>query len=123
RLLSKSAFGLLRTFSWWRRRLLGAEFLEGTWIGCIRRNPREYTVERFRQETGVLEIEGDSYLDDGTHRARWESTATRIDVGSRRLIYSYKCDIEGVAHSHEGVASFGLKWEKPSTKEPNTLEG
>lgn len=123
RLLSEFLLGIFRAFAWLRRKLLGREYLEGTWIGCLRRDPREYTVERFRQEHGVLEIEGDSYLPDGTPRAHWKSTSARIDGGARRLIYSYICDIEGASHSHEGVAAFHVKWDKTSETPPNQLEG
>lgn len=124
RTLSSLLSGVLRSWAWLRRRVLGPESLEGTWVGCIRREPREYTVELFKQKDGLLEVTGDSYLEDGTPRAHWESKSARVDIAGRRLVYAYSCSIEGVAHDHEGVASFRLEWDGVSDSgPPNRLEG
>ena len=123
RIIGKGIYSLLGKFLRLRKMLLGEEFLEGTWVGRIRREPTEYTIERYRQNMGILEIEGDSFLEDGKPRSHWQSTAVRIDLSNRKLVYSYNCNIEGKTQSHEGVASFQLKWENEKLTACDHLEG
>jgi len=121
--IAKGIYYILGTWLWLRKKLLGEEFLEGTWVGSIRREPLEYTIERYRQNKGILEIEGDSFLENGSPRSHWRPTAVRVDLTNRKLVYAYTRDIEGNRQSHEGVASFQLKWGKGELSACDRLEG
>ncbi len=123
RLIGTVLFELFNRWLWLRKLLLGEEFIEGTWVGRIRRTPIEYTVEEYRYRKGRIEIEGRSFLEDKTPRSHWESTAASVDIGNRKIFYAYACRIECKTRPPEGVASFNMQWEDSSKRSCDRLEG
>jgi len=123
RLIATGMFGLFNRWLWLRKIFLGEEFIEGTWVGRIRREPVEYTVEEYRYRKGRIEIEGRSFLEDRTPRSHWDSTAASVDVGHRKVFYAYACRVEGADRPPEGVASFNMQWEDSTKRSCDRLEG
>ena len=56
RLIAMGAYFVLSKSLWLRKKLLGEEFIEGTWVGQIRRIPIKYTVEEFRFRNGEFRL-------------------------------------------------------------------
>lgn len=123
RLFAAGMYLILEKSQWIRQKALGEEFLEGTWVGRIRREPVEYTVEEYRYRNGIVEIEGRSYLEDKTERSHWFSTALSLDVAHRRLFYAYECRTEGVDKPPEGIGAFRLHWSNSDLSACDRLEG
>ena len=123
RLVASGAYFVLSKSLWLRKQVLREEFIEGTWVGKIRRDPIEYTVEEYRFRNGVIEIEGRSFLEDKSPRSHWNSTAVGLDIGNRKLVYAYECRTEGKERSPEGVALFRLQWENKDLSSCDRLEG
>lgn len=123
RLIASGIYFVLGRSLWLRKKALGEEFIEGTWVGRIRRDPIEYTVEEYRYKNGVIEIEGRSFLENKTPRSHWNSTAVGLDTGNRKIFYAYECRTEGKDRPPEGVALFRLQWENKKLPSCDRLEG
>ena len=123
RLIASGSYFVLGKSLWLRKKALGEEFIEGTWVGKIRREPIEYTIEEYRYRNGVIEIEGRSFLEDKTPTSHWNSTAVGLDIGNRKLFYAYECRTESKERPPEGVALFRLQWENKELLSCDRLEG
>jgi len=101
-----SAFrGSLRFRKW----LLGAGFLEGTWVGYFPHGDSyHFTVEYFDQETGETRITGREFDESGKTYATWLSHAASVSVPDRRLVYTYSCDVFSRERQQQGIGVFSL---------------
>jgi len=118
------AFRKVRTL---RKLMLGAQFLEGTWVGRPGSAEEErFTIEFFdqsaidRQSSSDLRINGCMCRADGTILATWQSEAAAI-IDSRRLVYAYTTDMRA-QHKHQGLAEFTLLPSAPG-RAAHEMEG
>jgi hypothetical protein len=123
KLIATTIYGLLSKWLWLKKILLGAEFLEGTWVGRVRRDPVEYTVEFFRFNNGEITIEGKSFLGDKTPTSHWKSSAFGLDLENKNIFYAYECISENKDSKPEGVAKFNMQWSNTNQKDCDRLEG
>lgn len=104
--------GLLLTtvkrWKWVKRFLLGASYVNGTWIGKFQTASGEtiHTVEHFEQTMSSLKIRGQAFKSSGSSYAHWNSVSETIDEVSGLLSYTYNCDKNSEKASFQGVGVF-----------------
>jgi hypothetical protein len=92
-----------------RRWILGAESLEGTWVGrYVRNGEARYTIECIDQSTGETRIEGREFDGSCNTRATWFSEAVFVDVRRSQLVYAYTCDVFEKQHQQHGIGFFRI---------------
>jgi hypothetical protein len=123
-LIARGLIILLRHIRLLKRILLGASYLEGTWIGYTRGSSGEYrwVVEHFEQELTSLVITGRSFAQDGSDHAQWKSEASQIDAHRGQLIYYYICDLFNSNVPLQGICVFNFK-RKSVTTPPDIISG
>lgn len=90
-----------------RKTLLGARFVEGTWIGHYDRNGETLlTIEVIDQRDEQIEIAGRAI--DRAHRlhTRWNSNSAAVTPSGKLLFYSYNCRVLAKNAGHEGMGTF-----------------
>jgi hypothetical protein len=123
RAISAALLGVFRRSLWFRRRILGPVFLEGTWVGFLAHGgSHHFTVEWIDQESGETKIAGREFDASGHAYATWKSAASSVDVGNSRLTYAYSCDIFVQNSGHNGLAVFELV-PRGKRKPPHVLDG
>lgn len=95
RLLSLALRWLMERSTYVSRKVLGAHYMHGTWIGWFEGHSREkrYMVEHFVQDLDGLVITGRSFNAAKREHGYWESEATTLDAKRGRLIFTYKFDV------------------------------
>jgi hypothetical protein len=109
---------------WVKKILLGAYFVEGTWVGYFigRNKDKRYVVETFEQDLEGLTIRGRSFSEDGELHAQWLSEASALDIERGRLMYTYSCDILSRKITLHGVGVF--QFERTSKRNaPTAIHG
>lgn len=91
-----------------KRHLLGANYVNGTWVGKFKSSTGAlvYTVEHFEQTLSSLKIRGQAYGDSGEPYAQWTSVSETIDEVAGILTYTYNCDKPSEKGSFQGVCVF-----------------
>ena len=94
-----------------RKLLLGDSFLEGTWVGHIKRGNVDYlTLEFFDQsQADRTQIQGRSLFASGDAIAHWRSDAVAINREGKQLTYAYTCAALDKTSTHEGLGVFQLR--------------
>jgi hypothetical protein len=107
-----------------RKLLLGAEYVEGTWIGCFTTptGEKKYTIEHFEQTLDGVVIRGEALTPNGVQYAQWVSIAVSIDAINGILTYTYQCDVHSRNAPFQGIAVFQLE-RANSRKPPHALSG
>lgn len=105
--------GLARKINFVKRHLLGASYLNGTWIGKFESPDASvvYTVEHFEQTLSSLKIRGQAFRESGAPYAQWTSEAETIDEISGILTYTYNCDRASDKGSFQGICVFQFERE------------
>jgi len=105
RLLALGVRWLMERSPWVSRKVLGAHYIHGTWIGWFigRNGDKRFTVEHYVQSLDDLTITGRSFTDRLLDHAFWESEAATIDGRRGRLIFTYKMDIVSRSASLNGI--------------------
>jgi hypothetical protein len=104
--------------------VLGAECLEGTWVGYFVGHSGEhrFIVETFEQGLDSIVIRGCSFAADGTAHAIWNADGVTLDVAKGTLTYAYWCDIHGRKSRQQGLGVFHLE-RSTSSSAPTGLRG
>ena len=118
--LSSILMTLSRNVEWFKKHLLGAGYLNGTWIGkfTIDNDETIFTVETFEQTISSLKIRGHAFHENGKTFAQWESVAESIKESDGVLTYTYSCSRNQDVFSFEGIGVF--KFERTSSHVPPT---
>jgi len=122
--LATVLLGFARKTKLVKRHLLGASYLNGTWIGKFKTadSSTVYTVEHFEQTISSLKVRGQAFRDSGESYAQWNSASETIDEVSGLLTYTYNCDKNGEKGSFQGVCVFQLE-RKDETCGPKRMRG
>lgn len=93
---------------WVKRFLLGASYMNGTWVGKFlsSSNGAIHTVEHFEQTLSSLKIRGQGFDVRGSSYAYWHSVSEAINESSGLISYVYYCDTNSDTGSFQGVAVF-----------------
>jgi len=124
KLLATMLLGTARKVAFVKRHLLGASYLNGTWIGKFSTADASliYTVEHFEQTLSSLKIRGKAYTQEDKLYAQWNSLAETIDVSSGVLTYTYNCDKSNTKVTLQGVCVFHFERINESGP-PSTIRG
>ncbi len=106
--LSSILLQVSRNVNWFKKHLLGARYLNGTWIGkfTIENDEPILVVEIFEQTISSLKIRGIAYHENGRIFAQWESKAESIKEKDGVLTYMYSCTRNRDVYSIEGIGVF-----------------
>ena len=124
RFLTLFLLNIFRKSKWFKKYILGAYYLEGTWVGFFigNENRIRYFVETFEQDLNSLVIRGKSFKDEGAYHGSWIAETSNIDIKLGKLSYNYTTDAIGNTFINPGIAIFNF--ERPSAqKPPNKLIG
>jgi hypothetical protein len=119
--LTSGLLGLFDKFIFLRKRILGSQYIEGTWIGCYI-NPagqKRFTIEYFEQTLDRVIIRGQAFTESGEPYGQWLSRAVTVDAEQGALIYAYDCDIHSSNTSFQGIAIF--HFERENIRKPPTI--
>jgi hypothetical protein len=122
--LASLLLGTVRRWKWVKRLLLGASYMNGTWIGKFQTSAGEtiYTVEHFEQTLSSLKIHGQAFHTDGSSYGYWDSVSETVDEVLGLLSYTYNCDKNSDKDSFQGIAVF--HFERSDEKSaPSKLRG
>lgn len=113
-----------KNWKWVKRLLLGASYMNGTWIGKFQTSNGEtiHTVEHFEQTLSSLKIRGQAFNADGSSYAYWNSVSETIDEVSGLLSYTYNCDKNSDKGSFQGVGVFHFE-RSDETRAPDKIRG
>ena len=122
--LASILLGLFDRFIFIRRRFLGPEYIEGTWVGCYEfsEGQRRFTVEYFEQTLDKVIVRGQAFTEEGEPYGQWLSRAVTVNAEQGTLIYAYDCDIHSDNTSFQGIAIFHFE-RKTKRKPPSVLNG
>jgi hypothetical protein len=122
--LATLLLSMSRKWKFIKRHLLGANYLNGTWVGKFRTFDSSwiYTVEHFEQTLSSLKIRGQGFTADGESYAYWNSLSETIDEQSGLLTYTYNCDKNDDKWSFQGVCVFQFE-RKDETSAPDRMYG
>lgn len=124
KLLAGILLGFARKLKFVKRHLLGASYVNGTWIGKFKGSDSSivYTVEHFEQTLSSLKIRGQAFRESGESYAQWTSESETIDEVSGMLTYTYNCDKTNDKGSFQGVCVFQFE-RKDETCGPMRIRG
>lgn len=120
------AIGLRFAMNRWeylRKKILGAHYVHGTWVGWFVGHSGEvrYMVEHFEQSLDSFVIRGWSFKTDNKTHGSWHSRSTALNVEAGTLEFSYVFDSSAWAspryglnqsllqRKSKGAAAFALK--------------
>lgn len=108
KLLAGLLLQIAKRWKWVKRLLLGAIYMNGTWVGKFRSMTGEtiHTVEHFEQTLSSLKIRGQAFNASGRSYAYWNSVSETIDEASGILSYTYNCDKNSDKSSFQGIGVF-----------------
>jgi hypothetical protein len=106
--LATLLLGFARRLKSVKRHLLGASYVNGTWVGKFKASDSSfvYTVEHFEQTLSSLKVRGQAFRESGESYAQWNSESETIDEHSGLLTYTYNCDKTSEKGSFQGVCVF-----------------
>ena len=111
-LFAKILTSMARNWLWVKKHLLGASFLNGTWLGeFISNDEKIITVEFFDQTLNHLVIRGEAFDEAGNSYAQWISKASFINDTDGVLTYTYTCDKDNSDSTFQGVCVFNFERE------------
>jgi hypothetical protein len=124
KLLATILLSSTRKLKFVKRHLLGASYVNGTWIGKFRASDASvvYTVEHFEQTLSSLKVRGQAFRGSGDSYAQWTSESETIDEVSGLLTYTYNCDKTNDKGSFQGVCVFQFERED-ETRGPTRMRG
>lgn len=107
-----------------KRFMLGASYMNGTWIGSFQTESGEtiHTVEHFEQTISSLKIRGQAFNSSGSSYAYWNSVSETIDEVSGLLSYTYNCNKNSEKGSFQGVGVFHFERSDESCA-PSKIRG
>jgi len=115
---------LFRRYTFVKKFILGASYMEGTWLGFFvgHEDKIRFLVETFEQDLSELVIRGKVFKEDGTYHCSYISQNATIDVKSGKLSYSYDADSIGNTHINPGLARFDFERESKESP-PQRISG
>jgi hypothetical protein len=107
-----------------RKYFLGAQFVEGTWVGFyigLQGNVR-YTIEHIEQDFETIIVRGTAYNEMQRFHTSWISSPANVDVVKGEMNYMY--ELKGIQENMigTGVAFFSFGRQDQYTA-PRTLRG
>jgi hypothetical protein len=123
-LLAQSMIVTSRNLQWLNKFLLGASYMNGTWVGKFvnTRGEVKITVEFFEQNISSLTISGQAFNEDGSKYAKWNSVASSINAVDGILTYTYNCDPIMDSSNFRGIGVFQFE-RKGSHLPPTFIDG
>jgi len=101
-----TSVGFFKTLSWLlgllmslsglvRKKVLGAHYMHGTWIGWFigHSKDKRYMVEYYSQDLDSLSITGQSFNDKLDLHGQWTSDAVTVDIRHGQLVFTYTFDV------------------------------
>jgi hypothetical protein len=124
KLLAGFLMSTTRKFKFVKRHILGASYVNGTWIGKFRLPDESfvYTIEHFEQTLSSLKIRGQGFRSSGESYAQWSSVSETIHAEAGLLTYTYGCDKTNDKSSFQGVCVFQFE-RKDETSGPTCIRG
>ncbi len=124
KLLATTLQSTARKINFVKRHLLGANYVNGTWVGKFKASDGAfaYTVEHFEQTLSSLQIRGEAYRESGEPYAQWISLSETIDEMAGSLTYTYNCDKPSDKGSFQGVCVFQFE-RSNETCGPDRIRG
>lgn len=124
KLLASVLLNTSRKIKFVKRHLLGATYVNGTWIGKFRLADESfvYTVEHFEQTLSSLKVRGQGFKESGESYAQWTSVSETIDEVAGLLTYTYNCDKTNDKGSFQGVCVFQFE-RADETSSPDRIRG
>lgn len=122
--IASALLGITRRWKFVKRWMLGASYVNGTWVGKFSAEDGSlvYTVEHFEQDLSGLQIRGQGQCADGTWYANWVSEAAAIDERVGKLTYIYTCQKRELSNRFQGVCTFDF--ERPDAESrPTAMNG
>lgn len=96
-----------------KKYILGAEYLEGTWVGFYINgdNHLRYYIETVEHDlyNESLIVSGQGFDEHRRHHARWEVISSKIDVQDGKLFYMYYVHPTNKAGHNIGVSDLTFK--------------
>lgn len=116
--------GFTRKLGFVKRHILGASYVNGTWIGKFTSSDESiiYTVEHFEQTLSSLKVRGQAFRVSGASYAQWTSQSETIDEIAGLLTYTYNCDKTNEKSSFQGVCVFQFE-RQDETRGPTRIRG
>ena len=108
RMLTFVMLSIFRKIPAIKRWILGAYYMEGTWVGFFiaHDNTPRFYVETFEQDINYLIIRGKAFKENNTYHGTWIAENTDIDAKLGKLTYIYNSDVIGNSHINPGMAVF-----------------
>lgn len=124
KLLATTLQSTARKKNFVKRHLLGAKYVNGTWVGKFKASDGTfvYTIEHFEQTLSSLKIRGEAYRYSGELYAQWISLSETIDEVAGSLTYTYNCDKPIDKGSFQGVCVFQFE-RSNETCGPDRIRG
>lgn len=121
---AKILFFLLARWRWLKKRIFGAAYLEGTWVGQLEgKTGKIYTIiEHYEQNPYDLVIRGRSFEAVDKPHAQWHSVATKIALDDGLLFCFYLTRIFHRSAAVEGIGHYQLLRTTPSAA-PSQITG
>lgn len=115
---------LIQESTWIKRKFLGPQFLEGTWVGFYigPSGNQRYLIEKFEQEIDSLVIRGKSFDENLNYHSSWTSSSVNIDVNNGRITYMYELTPLKEIKNNNGICVFNFERDNQYSK-PKGLEG
>lgn len=115
---------LIQESTWIKRKFLGPQFLEGTWVGFYigPSGNQRYLIEKFEQEIDSLVIRGKSFDENLNYHSSWTSSSVNIDVNYGRITYMYELTPLKEIKNNNGICVFNFERDNQYSK-PKGLEG
>lgn len=120
---------IMRQWPWLKRKILGAYYIEGTWVGFYYEDDAHLqsgdvylVVDTITQNLSTVMIQGSGFTTSGDTRATWNSTAAQISENGAELIFIASCTIPRESRKCEAVTHFNLHKSK-GKKAPDHFHG
>lgn len=115
---------ILGRVRWLREKLYGEMYLEGTWVGYFKGHGGDIRlfVERYKQSLIALNIQGNSYTEQGAPHANWTSETAHFDSERGVLHYFSQTNILSRKGPEESVCRLNVQPD-PNGGPPCSMEG
>jgi hypothetical protein len=117
RLLTIVMLAAFRNFPLVKKWILGASYMEGTWVGFFigHDDTARLYVESFEQDLSGLVIRGKAFKTDKTYHGTWISDNANINARLGSLTYTYEANVIGNSHTNQGLAAFTFERNERET--------
>lgn len=124
RIIANFIILLIQESTWIKKKFLGPQFMEGTWVGFYigPSGNQRYLIERFEQEIDSLVIRGKSFDENLNYHSTWTSSSVNIDVPNGRITYMYELIPLKEIKNNNGICVFNFERDNQYSK-PKGLEG